>query len=626
LSITLLGVAAVILVMVLVWDWNWFRPMLEARLSAALGCPVSMERLAVSPGRTTVVTAYGVRIGAPTGEEGPGLAAIPRLTVNIDAATWWHTRRIVVPVMELDQPRFDVQQNAAGTTNLPVLSGPSTVEIGDIHIQDGAVHIHSVREKSEITAAISTTHTEAGGALIIQGNGSHARQPITFRGVGGTILALRDTRTPYPVDVEIANGPTRITLKGKIDDPLALRGADLNLVLSGPDMELLLPLTGIATPKTPPYRVSGRLDFADGKVKFSDIKGRVGSSDLNGTLEVDPKAERPVVAATLISHQVDMADLGGFVGTEPGRPTTPGQTPKQVEEIRQAEANPRLLPDTPISIPKVRAADIHLTYRGEKILGRDIPFNSIEAKLDIDNGHIHVSPLRLGIGGGALSGALDLNPVGDQVDADANVKLEHVNIAHLFPAIGFGGGEGVIDGTAQLKGRGDSLLRILAHGDGAFRAVMPSGGNIDALLVDLMGVELGNAFFAAIGIPNKEAIRCMVADFVLRQGVLASRVLELDTTDHIIAGGARFDLGREAMEVALRADPKHFTIGKLATPILISGTLMHPHFAPAPELVIRGGAAIGLGILFPPAAILPTIQFGAGENSPCAAPGAGAAR
>ena len=569
-------------------------------------------------GRTTVVTAYGVRIGDPKGEAGADLAEIPLLTLNVDVASWWHTRRIVVPVMELDQPRFEVEQNAAGKTNLPVMSGPSTVEIGDIHIRDGAAHVHSVREKSEITAAITTTQTEGGGSLIIKGNGTHARQPITFQGVGGTILALRDARTPYPVDIDIANGPTRVTLKGNIDDPLALRGADLNLVLSGPDMQLLLPITGIATPKTPPYRVSGRLDFADGKVKFSKIVGRVGSSDLGGDLEVDPKAERPVVSGTLSSHQVDMADLGGFVGTEPGRPTTPGQTPQQVEDIKRAEASPKLLPETPISLPKVRAADIHLIYRGEKILGRDVPFNAIEAKLDIDNGHIRVSPMRLGIGGGALDGAVDLNPVGDQVQADANVKLEHVNIAHLFPAIGFGGGEGVINGEARLKGRGDSLSTILTHGDGAFRAVMPSGGNIDALLVDLMGVELGNAFFAAIGIPNKEAIRCMVADFVLRQGILASRELEVDTTDHIVSGGARFDLGREVMEVALRADPKHFTVGKLATPILISGTLKHPHFAPAPELAVRGAAAIGLGILFPPAAILPTIQFGVGDNSPCA--------
>ena len=38
------------------------------------------------------------------------------------------------------------------------------------------------------------------------------------------------------------------------------------------------------------------------------------------------------------------------------------------------------------------------------------------------------------------------------------------------------------------------------------------GGNINSLLVDLSGIEIGPAFLAAIGVPDKEAIRCMVAD------------------------------------------------------------------------------------------------------------------
>jgi hypothetical protein len=315
-----------------------------------------------------------------------------------------------------------------------------------------------------------------------------------------------------------------------------------------------------------------------------------------------------------------MEDLGGFIGSTPGRVTTPGQTAGQVEEIKRAEASPRLLPTTPISVPKVRAADVHLTYRGDKILGRRVPFDSIAAKLDIDNGYIRLSPLRLGIGGGALSGTVDLNPVGEQIDASADVTLEHINIANLLAAAGVQGGQGSLDGTAKVTGRGASLAAILAHGDGTFHAVMPSGGNISTLLVDLLGIELGRAFFAAIGIPQQEDIRCMVADFALQHGILASRTLEVDTTGHIVTGGGRIILSDEAMELVLRADPKQFTIGSLPTPILISGHLKDLRFAPAPEMALRGGAAIGLGLLFPPAALLPTIQFGVGEHSPCAAP------
>ena len=161
------------------------------------------------------------------------------------------------------------------------------------------------------------------------------------------------------------------------------------------------------------------------------------------------------------------------------------------------------------------------------------------------------------------------------------------------------------------------MSSILAQGDGALRIVMPMGGNINSLLVDLSGIEIGPAFLAAIGIPNKEGIRCMVADFALQRGILASRALEVNTTEHVISGGGRVDLSREVVEMSLRTDPKHFTIGKLATPINITGTFKDLHFRPDKELAIRGGIAAGLGVLFPPAALLPTIQFGVGENSPC---------
>jgi AsmA family protein len=92
----------------------------------------------------------------------------------------------------------------------------------------------------------------------------------------------------------------------------------------------------------------------------------------------------------------------------------------------------------------------------------------------------------------------------------------------------------------------------------------------------------------------------------------------VNTTEHVITGGGRVDLSREVVEMTLRTDPKHFTIGKLATPIHITGPFKDLHFMPDKELAIRGGLAVGLGALFPPASLLPTIQFGVGENSPCA--------
>ena len=41
-------------------------------------------------------------------------------------------------------------------------------------------------------------------------------------------------------------------------------------------------------------------------------------------------------------------------------------------ELARTETSPKLLPDTPINLPKLRAADVKLRYRGEHILGRSV--------------------------------------------------------------------------------------------------------------------------------------------------------------------------------------------------------------------------------------------------------------
>ena len=107
------------------------------------------------------------------------------------------------------------------------------------------------------------------------------------------MLSLRDASDPYPINLKVQNGPTTLSAVGTIQNPLAFAGANIKLELAGPDMSLLLPLTGIAIPKTPPYRIASKVDYAEGVVKLDGLDGKVGSSDLEGSLSVDTKPARP---------------------------------------------------------------------------------------------------------------------------------------------------------------------------------------------------------------------------------------------------------------------------------------------------------------------------------------------
>ncbi|MFK4979923.1 hypothetical protein, partial [Klebsiella pneumoniae] len=93
-----------------------------------------------------------------------------------------------------------------------------------------------------------------------------------------------------------------------------------------------------------------------------------------GTITEDPGiGGKPDVTMDLVSQRVDLADLGGFIGTTPGKANEPGQTVAQKREHAADAQKKTLLPDTKINLPKIRAANVHLRYRGEHIENKYVP-------------------------------------------------------------------------------------------------------------------------------------------------------------------------------------------------------------------------------------------------------------
>jgi len=180
-------------------------------------------------------------------------------------------------------------------------------------------------------------------------------------------LSLRDTAEPFPVDLHLANGSTHVSLVGTVQDPLAFKGADLQLDLAGETMANLYPLTAIPIPATPPYQVRGQLGSADGRVRFEQIDGTVGHSDLEGSVAEAPGQDRPDVTMDLTSRRVDLADLGGFIGAPSASSREAAPATDEGRKAAEAARGGGLVPATPIAMPKLQTADIHLHYRADRI-------------------------------------------------------------------------------------------------------------------------------------------------------------------------------------------------------------------------------------------------------------------
>ena len=620
-----------IAVLILLWNWDWFIPLVDRQASAAIGRRVTMDHLHVRLGRTTTVAADNVVVANPDGFASPDpLARVGRLTIVANVMEYINHRAIVLPGITVDHPDIHATALADGSNNFTIKLPPAKPgakptpppQIGDLQINDGTAHIVDPKAKSNFTAAIST-HPASGSepaAIVVDSHGTYAAQPITSRFVGGALLSLRDAQHPYPIDLHVANGQTKASLVGTVQNPLNFAGAKLKLSFSGPDMAQLYPLTGIPIPQTPPFAISGNLDYAPPRIRFTHFEGRVGSSDLEGTITGEPRRDAPPdVTMDLASKRVDLADLGGFIGTPAGKASVPGQSAAEHHEQAKAKASKSLFPTTPISLPKIRAADIHLKYRAEHIENKFTPFDKLLVTLDIVDGKISLHPLDFVVGDGNIVSVIELSPdAHDLVHANADIGFQHINISRLMAATHTFKGQGIIGGEARIDTNGNSLASMMGQGNGELKLVLVSAGDVSALLVDIAGLEFGNAVLSALGVPNRAKIDCFDLDWQLRQGVVDTKTFLLDTNEARVTGKGTIDLRNQTMDYALTTRSKGFSIGSLPGPIDLTGPITSPSIRPGAEVAARAGAAVGLGIVLTPlGALLPTIQFGVGKDNAC---------
>jgi AsmA family protein len=630
-----------ITLLVIFWSWDWFIPIVDAQASAQLGRRVTIAHLHVRLGRTTRIVADDVVVNNPAGfpSDIPPLARIGHLGLAIDVMAYIHQRIISIPEIDVNNPVLEARALPDGSNNytLQLKKSPPpkpgtppspSPKLGDLTIEDGHLHAQIPKLHADFTATIATAAAEGVVArngqtseITAHADGTYAGHPITASLLAGAILTVTDKTRPFPLDLRIANGDTHVSLAGTIQDPLAFAGTNLRLVLSGTNMEALYPLTGIPIPSTPAYRVSGQLDYvtATRRVRLSDLQGIVGNSDIEGTITEAPAGAKPDVTMDLTSRNVDLADLGGFIGTKPGRATTRLSTPAQRRAVARSTAESGgLLPTTPISMPKLNAANIHLHYDGHHIEGRSIPLDSLIATVDIVNGAVDVHPIIFTVGAGRVQGDIALTPETDsRIKLKSDIHFDRLDVTRMMQATHAFGGAGTVGGLATIDSTGNSVATFLGDGNGGLDLYM-SGGDLSALLIDLSGLELGKAILSALGVPTRTPVECMIADFALRDGIVTTRALLVDTGEALISGQGEIDLKSQTIDFQASSHSKNFSVGNLPTPIRVSGTLKHPSIGIGiAPLAVRGGLAVALGFLAAPLAVLPTIELGVGDPHKC---------
>lgn len=512
--------------------------------------------------------------------------------------------RVVVPDLHLERPEVSLEQTADGRKNWIFEKDPEPKEESRIHIQRltldaGLLDYVDAANAIDVTADLSTDEAGIGFSVV----GSYNREEFQGSGHAGHVLSIRDETTPFPLKAQAKAGATAASVEGTVTGLVGFKQASLAVQASGRSMDELYGLVGVALPRTSPYSIRGRLVRDQDVIRFEDFAGKVGESDLSGMIEVDTSGQRPFMKGDLRSKTLNLADLGALVGTK---------------EERQGGG---VLPDAPFTPERWDSVDADVSIRAGTIKRPEqLPIENLSARIQMRDRVLTLNPLEFGIAGGKLAGPIRLDGTGETIRADVKMRIQGLKLAKLFPTIKQNQASvGDLNGVVELKGAGNSVGGMLATANGAIGVYM-DGGRISRFMMELVALDLWDAARMKLKGDEPIDIRCALADFGVKNGVMQTNAFVFDTSVVLVEGAGTVNLQTEAMDLKLNPKPKDNSIASLNTPLFVQGTFSDPKVSPdMGKLAAKGVGALVMGVINPLLAVLPLFKEGKPEDSNCAA-------
>ena len=599
------------LLFVLIFGLNWARAPLQRVVLEKTG------RALVIGGDLTLhpawpvprLRAQAVTFANPSWAQAPQMLAADSVEVSLDLLALLRGR-IAFPEVALARPEVFLEAAPDGRKtwllDLQQSDESARIPIGRIRLDLGRLAYVDSGGKTHVEAEISTTEAPAG--LVFSASGSYRGQPLKAQGSGGPVLALRDESLPYALKVEAAFGRTNVKAEGTVTSLIKFSAADLQLWLQGDSLAQLYPLLGIALPATRPYVTAGRIVREGALWRYEKFIGRIGRSDIGGTLQVDLGGKRPFMHGALVSQRMDLVDLGPLIGTG-----VVGMAEKPV-------ATGRVLPELPFDTASWDTLDADVTLSAGSILrSKETALEKLDSHLVLRDSVLTLDPLDFGLAGGELKALITLDGHANPIQARARVGARRLQLGRMLPAVQNGPASvGQIDGDFDLAGHGNSVGRMLATADGRASLVVGQG-HVSRLLMETAGLHLLEMLQLKVAGDKPVELRCAVADFGVQHGVMTANALVLDTDVSTVVGSGSIDLGAERLDLTLKPGSRNASLISLRSPIHVTGTFAAPQAGiDKLSLLARGAGAVALGFVNPLLVLVPLVELGHDKDSPCA--------
>jgi uncharacterized protein involved in outer membrane biogenesis len=639
--LSLLALIVILVVFLLTFDWNRAKPFINRRVSEATGRVFEIRgNLALhwqrasdsqSSWRRWVpwprLTADDIQLSNPAwAKTGPQMVELTHVTFSLSPLPLL-AKTVVLPELEADGLVLALERGTSAEqpnnwTFKKDDNTPSTwrFDLQRLILKQAKVHYLDPLIKLDMNANVNTLadNNPQGYGLEFKLDGSYNKAPVTGGGKAGAILSLEDPDTVYPIMADIKLGKNAIGVEGKITKPTAVTAIDLRLSLAGASMANLYPLTGVLLPDTPPYATKGRLI---GKLNqpggddwtYENFTGKVGESDIAGTLEYLRRQPRPLLRGKLVSEQLRLEDLGPLVKAD-------SNASKANRGAAKVQPSDKVLPAEPFDTKSWGVLDADVDFTGRKII-RDasLPIEDMHANLHLDNSVLSLTPLNFGVAGGNMTSNIKLDGNASPIKAEIKMAARHLKIKQLFPTLeSMQASFGEVNGDVSLSGVGNSIAILAATSNGEIKAVV-SKGSVSKFILEAAGLNIANAAFVKVFGDKQVQMNCLAADFGVTDGVMQTRSFVMDTSDAVVNVSGDINLAKELLALDIRPKSKGVRVISLRTPLYAKGTFKNPDIGLYKGVIaLKAGAAVGLAAVAPLAALAPLINMGRTDDTDCA--------
>ena len=448
--------------------------------------------------------------------------------------------------------------------------------------------------------------------------GRYLKAQIKGQGRAGQVISLRNKVVNYPLQINASAGSVALSAEGILANPGALSGLDFQVRLKGDSMADLYELTGLVLPNTPPFdtdgRLTGSLEPERAVWQYDGFDGKVGQSDLHGSLKYTSGKPRPRLTGTMSSNQLRLADLG---------PTIGASKPDNTRRGREADGKGRgkVLPDSKFAAERWNAMDMDIVFKGRHIIRPEsLPLEDLSVHAVMENAQLKLAPLTFGVAEGKIESQVSIDGRTPPLKAQIRGTVQGLQLSALFPKVQLMKKSfGRMDGAIALESSGNSVAGLLGQGTGEMRLYVRDG-TLSKQMLDLAALNVGSIIVGRLFGENKEAhLRCAVADFTVVDGLATTRVVKMSTEDAIVEATGTIDLGTEEMNLRIKPESLEWKFFSLRSPLYVKGTFGDPKVGvEAGPLLLRAGAAVVAAVAAPAAlALVPITVPAADDDTHC---------